>query len=164
MLARKAARFVSDNEQALRNAEPASPDALNDRQADAWDPLFAIAEVAGGEWPERARAAAKALCQVDAEEDVEADIKTVLLADIRDIFARLSEGCRRSRSRGVSGVRMMARGSSPSSCSTSLSDLEERPWGAWGRAKKPLTDSGLAALLRPYGIRSGTIRERRTPT
>ena len=89
MLARKAARFVSDNEQALRNAEPASPDALNDRQADAWDPLFAIAEVAGGEWPERARAAAKALCQVDAEEDVEADIKTVLLADIRDIFARL---------------------------------------------------------------------------
>ena len=100
VLARKVARFVSDNEQALRSADPASPDALNDRQADAWDPLFAIAEVAGGEWPERARAAAKALCQVDAEEDVEADIKTVLLADIRDIFARLPpRDARRSRSR-----------------------------------------------------------------
>ena len=89
VLARKAARFVSDNEQALRNADPASPGGLNDRQADAWDPLFAIAEVAAGEWPERARAAAKALCQIAAQEDVDADIKTVLLADIRDIFVRL---------------------------------------------------------------------------
>ena len=89
VLARKIARFVADNEHAIRNAEPEVPDALNDRQQDAWTPLFAIADVAGGDWPERARAAAKALCQIAAEEDVEADIKTVLLADIRDIFARL---------------------------------------------------------------------------
>jgi hypothetical protein len=158
LLARKAARFVNDNEPALRNAEPASPDALNDRQADAWDPLFAIAEVAGGEWPERARAAAKALCQVDAEEDVEADIKTVLLADVRDIFARLPKDAAAHEAGRVGrpdvGPRIFTK-----QLLNELIGLEERPWGAWGRAKKPLTDSGLAALLRPYGIRSGTIRE-----
>ena len=88
-LARKAARFVNDNEQAIRSADPASPGALNDRQADAWDPLLAIAEVAGGAWPERARKAAQALCGIENEEDAENDVKIALLTDIRGIFAGL---------------------------------------------------------------------------
>ena len=68
------------------------PEALNaagDRATDAWEPLIAIADVAGGDWPQRARNAALTICQVDDEEDAERNIHTVLLADIRDIFARL---------------------------------------------------------------------------
>ena len=48
---RKAARFAIDNERALRDTNPDCPDALaeySDRAADAWAPLFAIAQVAGG--------------------------------------------------------------------------------------------------------------------
>ena len=157
-LTRKAARFVNDNEQAIRSADPASPEALNDRQADAWDPLFAIAEVAGGPWPERARRVAQALCGAENEEDAESDMKIALLTDIRDIFARLGpkeaadqidEGPGRPRD----GPRLLTR-----EIIDELVRLEERPWGAWGKAQKPLTDVGLSKLLRPYGIRSGTVR------
>lgn len=45
----------------LAQAEPKLPEALGDRQADAWEPLLAIAEWAGPEWAERARRAAVAL-------------------------------------------------------------------------------------------------------
>ena len=34
------------------------PLSVNDRDADCWEPLLAIADAAGGDWPERARAAA----------------------------------------------------------------------------------------------------------
>jgi hypothetical protein len=34
------------------------PPAVEDRDADCWEPLLAVAEAAGGDWPERARAAA----------------------------------------------------------------------------------------------------------
>jgi DNA primase len=42
----------------LTDAEPEIPDELNDRAQDAWEPLIAIADHVGGEWPSRARAAA----------------------------------------------------------------------------------------------------------
>ena len=34
---------------------PDMPDGIEDRNADVWEPLLAIADLAGGEWPERAR-------------------------------------------------------------------------------------------------------------
>jgi hypothetical protein len=55
-----AAQYTS----ALHDARPFLPDALNDRAADAWEPLLAIADVAGGEWPARARTAALLICRV----------------------------------------------------------------------------------------------------
>ena len=39
----------------LRDAEPDMP--VEDRAADTWEPLFAIADLAGGDWPKRAAAA-----------------------------------------------------------------------------------------------------------
>ncbi|MFD8598380.1 DUF3631 domain-containing protein [Kitasatospora sp. NPDC059646] len=36
---------------------PELPDGINDRPADVWEPLLAVADAAGGHWPERARAA-----------------------------------------------------------------------------------------------------------
>ena len=157
VLARKLARFVVDNEHAIRNAEPEVPDALNDRQQDAWTPLFTVADVAGGAWPDRARAAAKALCQIAAEEDVEADIKTVLLADIRDIFVRLFPDHGQERDDGPGrpgdGPRLLTK-----QLLDELHALEERPWIAWGKSRKPLTDLGLASFLRPYGVHSSTVR------
>jgi len=47
--------------QQLGDAYPELPDGLSDRQGDAWEPLLAIADAAGGDWPAHARAAAVAL-------------------------------------------------------------------------------------------------------
>ena len=152
ILARKVARFVNDNEHSLRQAQPKAPDGLNDRQADAWDPLFAIADAAGGVWPKRARAIALALCSADDVEVAERDIKIVLLMDIRDVFARLfPEG--HADHNDKYGPRL-----STKRLLEELHLLEERNWAAWGKARKPITDTALAKLLRNYRIRSGTVR------
>src|SRR5262249_44881102 len=47
------------------------PTALDDRAVDGWEPLLAIAEAAGGAWPDRARRAAALLAadRDDAAED-----------------------------------------------------------------------------------------------
>ena len=37
------------------------PDGIEDRDADVWEPLLAVADAAGGTWPSRARVAAVAL-------------------------------------------------------------------------------------------------------
>jgi putative DNA primase/helicase len=158
ILARKIARFVNDNEQALRHGEPRVPDALNDRQADAWDPLFAIADVAGGDWPERAARTALALCRVAEAEAAERDVNHMLLFDVRDIFARLfpEDGPAHKAERigrPDDGPRLLTK-----RLLDELHRLEERPWNAWGKLKKPMTDTDLASLLRPYRIRSDTVR------
>ena len=64
VLASKAARWVADHLEALRQADPDVPRALNDRQADNWRPLLAIADLAGGDWP-----TASAGCSAGAEHD-----------------------------------------------------------------------------------------------
>jgi hypothetical protein len=46
-IARKLARWAADNMPTLRKAEPSMPAGLNDRAADTWEPLFAIADLAG---------------------------------------------------------------------------------------------------------------------
>jgi len=56
MLCQKTLRWRDHNLKALTAADPAVPDTLNDRAADNWRPLLAVADRAGGEWPKGARA------------------------------------------------------------------------------------------------------------
>lgn len=161
VLRRKLAQFAADNEQRLRNADPAALAVDNDRAKDMWDALLAIADVAGGDWPARAREAGLALAVASETETAEADVKLVLLADIRDIFAaafppghaahEAHEAAREGRP--SDGPRLASK-----RLLEELHGLEERPWSAWGRAKKPITGKAFADLLRPYGVRSGTVR------
>ena len=58
VLCRKLARWAQDHLENLRDANPAIPAGLDDRAADAWEPLFAIADLVGGDSSERARRAA----------------------------------------------------------------------------------------------------------
>src|SRR5262249_13137110 len=53
-LKRKCLRFVLDHAEQIAAAEPQIPGELNDRAADIWEPLFVIADLAGGSWPELA--------------------------------------------------------------------------------------------------------------
>jgi hypothetical protein len=121
----------------LREARPQVPDALDDRQTDGAEPLLAIADVAGGEWPDRSRSALVELCTSQAAADESAGIR--LLRDVQAIFE----------------VHRVARLHSADLCEN-LAELEEAPWGDYqGKPIKPRT---LARLLEPYGVRSSQVK------
>jgi hypothetical protein len=65
--AMKAARWIADNAEAIRDCDPDIPESIFNRAADNWAPLFAIAEVAGGDIAERARQAALAACGIQED-------------------------------------------------------------------------------------------------
>lgn len=113
-------------------AEPAFPDTIADRNADVWEPLFTIADFVGGDWPNRARAAAVALVALDSESTQTRGVK--LLADIKAIFGEES---------ALSTDRLLS----------SLNTLDESPWG-----EIPLTDRKLAHRLRGFGVRPKRLR------
>ncbi len=137
-LRRRATRWAEDHIEPLRAADPTVPDALNDRAADGWHPLLAIADAAGGEWAETARRAAVSLAGGD---DTEAggDSKMLLLADMKDIFGERE---------AVASAEIVA----------ALVGLQDRSWAEWGRLQKPLTPNVLARLLKPFGVRPCQVR------
>lgn len=135
-LAAKAARWTADNLEGMTNADPDVPAALNDRAADNWRPLLAIADAAGGEWSTTARQAALAL----AGEQEDDSIDVLLLQDIRAIFD--DRGSDRLPSNDLADA---------------LVALQGRPWSDWKRGK-PLTANALSRLLKPFSIVPGSIR------
>ena len=84
VLARQAARWAQDHAGTISAADPEMP-GIHNREADNWAPLLAIADAAGGAWPERARAAAAAGHVAGGDE---ASLIELLLGDIRDAFAK----------------------------------------------------------------------------
>ncbi len=135
-LRRMIKRWVEDNTEALQNVVPITPETGNDRATDNWQPLLAIADCIGGEWREKARTAMIAIEQVSDN----ATIKQMLLTDIQEIFD--TDGIEKISSKELVGA---------------LSDIEDHPWNEW-RNGKPITQNGLAHLLKPFGIFSKTIR------
>jgi Protein of unknown function (DUF3631) len=119
----------------LEHAEPDLP--VEDRQADVWEPLVAVADCAGGDWPARARWACAQLCAVAIEAD-EGTFGERLLADLRAIWL--------DDETHLPTATILDR----------LHAIEEAPWGDY--YGKPLTARGLAKLLRPYGVKSRNIR------
>ena len=125
------------NLEALAVARPDSPEELDDRAAEGWEPLLAIADLAGGAWPRRARSAALDLSAGEAREDDSPGI--LLLADLRSIFEERH-----------------AEKLPSSQLAQELASLEESPWG--DLRGRPLDARGLAQRLRRYEIRPKTIR------
>jgi hypothetical protein len=119
--------------QAAAEAEPELPAGLTDRPADVWEPLIVVADLAGGDWPARARAAAAKLNAERVERDPSLGVR--LLADIRAEFA----------------VEKLA----TESLLEKLCALDESPWG--DLRGKALDARGLSARLRKYGIRSVAV-------
>lgn len=138
ILARKAARWAKDNSSQLADADPAIPSGLHDRAADNWTPLFAIADLSGGDWKARARSVAQRMCSNDAAEDPSA--KTQLLADIGAVFS--DQGTDRLPSADL--------------CEA-LHQMEDRPWPEW-RNGRPITVRQLAQLLKAFDIKPKVIR------
>jgi putative DNA primase/helicase len=135
LLRRRAARWAADNFSKLTDPEPHIPAVLNDRAADNWRPLLAIAELAGDEWLKLARDAA---CLLSGEGHESTSRNVELLADIREAFGDLDV---------MTSANLVAK----------LTSDPERPWADWKRGK-PLTQRQLASLLRPFGIISVNVR------
>lgn len=137
-LCRKLARWIADNRAAIEACEPRLPDGAFNRVADNWRPLFAIAEIAGGDWPRHAAAAYAALTAGDNADGQ--SIGVILLADIRQHL--LASGTRRIFSRDlVAG----------------LTAMNDRPWPEASHGK-PISENWLAKHLRAFGVTPKTTR------
>jgi len=136
-LASQMARFAGDAGDAIERLRPDLPDALGDRARDNAEPLLAIADYAGGGWPERARAAILKIAGAAAEADSHRD---TLLADIQAVFTATG----RDR---LSTAELLE----------SLAGDDTKPWAAYNRGK-PMIARQLAKRLEAYKIRPHTIR------
>ncbi|MGH9412244.1 MAG: DUF3631 domain-containing protein [Terriglobales bacterium] len=136
-LARKVARWATDHP--ITDVAPAPPAELHHRAADNWEPLLAIADLAGGEWPERARRAAIKLSGGEPSPDV----KVLLLGDMRDAMA----GRKQVTTTELLGI---------------LHCMDHRPWAEWrarpGDAPGPITAPQLAHALSDFQVGPTTIR------
>jgi hypothetical protein len=125
----------------LQQVAPAMP--LEDRAADTWEPLIAIADLAGGDWPARARDAATTMTAAEAQQEEDTAAGVRLLADLRQVFAAAD-----------------AEALYTSSILEALHQLEDSPWADW--YGHPLATRELARLLRPYQVESKNVREQGT--
>lgn len=138
----KCARFVRDRGAEIAAAQPSIPEELNDRAADIWEPLLALADLAGGDWAEKARQAAVSL-STNAQEN---NPIGSLLMDLWFLFTKNKAD------------RMFSR-----TLVENLNYFPTRPWAELtrgGNAKAPrgVTELWLAQKLRPYGVRTITMR------
>jgi hypothetical protein len=83
-LRRKCARWAADNFAALKDACPTSPPGFHNRLRMNWHFLLATADLAGGDWPKAARAAAVKL----ARERRDPSETQRLVAKIYEFFAK----------------------------------------------------------------------------
>ena len=132
-------RWVEDHHGAVIKALPAVsfPPGLDDRQQDSWEPLLAIASVAGGDWPDRAQLACASICAASIDKD---SAKELLLADLLVLFEEKGN---------------------PDALETDnilnyLHSREDRPWSEWSKQDRPMSAQALAGQLKELKIRPGT--------
>ncbi|WP_371791500.1 DUF3631 domain-containing protein [Streptomyces sp. NBC_01471] len=123
------ARWADSVRERVDGAFPQMPDEVTDRPADVWEPLLAVADAAGGDWPKRARQACVDLVNA-AKVDDKGSVGIRLLTDLRD---QVFNGIDR-----LPTVAILDR----------LHSLDEAPWADMGG--KPLDPRGLSKMLREY--------------
>ena len=114
---------------------PDMPLGITDRDADVWEALIAVADLAGGEWPARARAAAVKL--VAASKAKPPSLGLRLLADIRAAFGTANQ---------MATATMLE----------TLNAMEDAPWG--DLKGKMLNSRGLARMLSRYEVKPCKLR------
>lgn len=113
---------------------PEIPAEVTDRDADVWEALLAVADLAGGSWPDHARGAAVAL--VAASKDRAPSVGVLLLRDIRKVFGK-------STTDQLTTEQLLVE----------LNSMDESPWPTIRRGE-PLDSRGLSQRLGKYGIGS----------
>ncbi len=114
------------------------PSDIRDRDADIWEPLFAIAQVAGGDWPERVTEAARWF--VNTRVDDSADSSGLRL--LRDCVVVLehTHTCK------------------PDWLRSQLFNMIDSPWSTWGKNGTGITTFMLKQWLKDYGIKPYAVK------
>ena len=146
-LRRQALRWVMDNAEGLTARQPEIPQDFHNRRRANWRPLLAIAEQMDVK-----QAGLQAALEIE-QQQIAADPSTgiQLLAAIRFIFDEMVAGrlvtVQPDKDR-ITTVRLVQE----------LVDLPDSRWGTYGRNDKPITTTQVTRLLKPYGIKSGSVR------
>jgi hypothetical protein len=135
-LRRQLEEWGKRQEDALLCYDPEPFEKVNDRLEEAWEPLLAIADLAGGEYPEKARRAAVELAAGDGDQDQ--GVSHTLLLALRDLFRN------EEKLRSASIVR-------------ALNLDQSLPFSEWNGGKG-ISPIELANLLKRYRIRPRDIR------
>ncbi len=131
------ARWANDVEDRAATLRPERVEGLNARAMDAWEPLLALAELAGGEWPEKAREAAVVL---SGEREADADSGGLARRVLYDCHEAFGDAERLSSAELVAGLRSM----------------QDSPWRTLDGSG--LDASTLSRLLRRYEVRPEKLR------
>lgn len=137
----RCARWAADNVARLRSCDPDMPNRLDDRAQDNWRPLIAIADRAGGVWPNLARLASVAMSAPRLAQEESIGIQ--LLRDIRAVF----------EDSGGSTLQ-------PTLLAAELEQMTDSPWRSWNRGN-PITPNRIAKFLAAYEIASRRTRDGR---
>ncbi len=138
-LVRKIRRFAEDNIGAFETALSAAPRPswLKDRACDNWAALFAVADLAGQSWSDRALDSAKSLTSA-AEDDDRAE---QLIHDVRNVFR--DQGC----PEGIKSGDLVEH----------LNNIESSPWADFSQGKG-ISVNKVAAMFKPFKIRPHQAR------
>ena len=137
-LRRKLTRWAADHATALAEANPALPPDFDNRLAANWRLLFAIADAAGGDWPERARKAAI------SREPPEPSAAGRLLEALREL--RNQGGNKES----ITSAAVVA----------ALTADKDSEWCDY-KGRGPITQRQVAALLKNYRISPAHASDRK---
>jgi len=116
---------------------PEMPSHLDGRQEDVWTDLFAIAQVAGGEWPERILQACMEFTTGTSADEAPLPPRARLLADIRAVWP---EGADRMPAAALVGA---------------LSELPGAPWAGMWSPVAMLAEIPAMLGISPARIESG---------
>ena len=120
----------------LIDARPTLPEGLSDRACDVWEPLLAIADLAGGVWPAKARESAIVLSTGALDSSFTLGVR--LLHDIREVLG--------DRDTPIPTTALLE----------ALRGMEEAPWS--DLRGRPLDPMRLSRLLKPYEIKPKVVR------
>jgi hypothetical protein len=129
------ATWAASVAESLRGKWPDMPGGIQDRDADVWEALLAVADAAGGRWPEAGRAAAVAL--VTEARQAPPSLGVRLLEDLRGIFGERD---------AMHSLEIVA----------ALTAIDEAPWA--DLRGKPIDQRRLAQMLKKYGVKSDDVR------
>lgn len=131
--------WAGQHEEGLGAARPKMPPGVTDRAAEIWEPLLAIADLAGDDWSKRARAACTYFVVSSASDDEKLSLGQRLLRDIKRVFDDEATNAMWS-----------------SDIIAKLTVDAESEWrDLWG---KTLDQRRLAKELNKYGVKSKTVR------
>ncbi len=134
-LRNRLAAWAESVEEDLMDYWPVMPDGVEDRNADVWEALLSVADMADGDWHKFAREACIEMVADARETSPSLGIK--LLQDLKTVFGEREQ-------------------MSSHDILFALYDIEESPWASLRGS--PLDARGLAYRLRGYNISPKTIR------